>query len=1181
MNATPPRFPPGSLSCACLVLFLTCFSTPLSAADGAPPVRQDLVRLLSAEGIVEVAALGTQEWKPAHAGQLLQPGDKLRTGRNSRATLYSAATGMVRVSEQGLAVITAPREAGRSAFLDLLRGLFYFFLRGQPAEVDLRNRLASAATRGTEFQVAVSEDGRMEIAVFDGVVDLRNEQGQVTLTNGQRGVAMPGQVLVQTAALPAVNVIQWCLYYPAVLDVEELGLPADDVETLRDSLAAWRAGDLLAAVHLYPAAREPRSAAERVYVAALRLTAGETAEAQALAEASAEAGPLAEALRQLVAAAQFRPFDRQQPPRLATEWLAESYYQQSRASVERGALERALEAARKARERAPRCGLAWARLAEMEFSFGRAAAAKAALEEALRLSPQHAQAMALRGFVLAAENRIGEARRAFDAAIALDGALGNAWLGRGLCRIRQGETQAGRADLLVAAGLEPQRALLRSYLGKTFGDSWEEARAAHELDLARNLDPNDPTPGLYGALLRQQQNRFNDAIRELEASRALNDNRSLFRSELLLDQDRAVRSANLARIYQDAGMTDWSVTAAGRAVNEDYANYSAHLFLASSYNALRDPNQINLRYETPTFVEYLLGNLLSPASAGVLSPAISQQEYSPLLERNRLGVVSTPEYQSRGAWMESGSQFGVFDRTSYALDGYYRFDPGFRPNNDAEQTQVSAQIKQQLTPQDTLWGLALGYWGEGGDVYQYYDPARANPALRTRETQEPLLALGYRHEWGPGSHTLFLGGRLQDTYRVSNPQAQILVVGESGGNLEGVDPRESLEQSYRSENVTYSAEAQQLWQRGRGTLVFGARYQQGQVETRERLDLSTFSPYFPDAPVTVTDQSFEDLVERVSGYGYYLWQVVDPLQLIGGLSYDWLSFPRNVRSAPVTEGQEEADLVAPKAGFIWTPFTRTTVRGAFTRSLSGASLEQSFQIEPSQVAGFNQLYRSLIPESVAGANSGAENETWGLSLEQKLDTGTYLSAAGAVLYSEVDRLTGVFVSDVGVSDYAFPGTTPERLDFRERSLLVTADQLVGRDLVLGARYRLTEAEWNDEFPELTAPGINLNGFNPDREETSVLHQVDLHAHFNHPSGFFGQFQALWTTQSNQGYSPDQPGDDFWQFNVFAGYRSSRRHWNVTVGLLNLAGTDYRLSPLTLYQELPRERTLLLRLNLRF
>src|SRR5206468_136878 len=121
------------------------------------------------------------------------------------------------------------------------------------------------------------------------------------------------------------------------------------------------------------------------------------------------------------------------------------------------------------------------------------------------------------------------------------------------------------------------------------------------------------------ALLNQQNNRINEAVRDLEKSQELNENRNVYRSQLLLDQDRAVRSANLANIYRDAGMFDVSVREAARAVNADYANYSAHLFLANSYDQLRDPNRINLRYEAPAESEYLIANLLAPVGAGTLS----------------------------------------------------------------------------------------------------------------------------------------------------------------------------------------------------------------------------------------------------------------------------------------------------------------------------------------------------------------------------------------------------------------------------------------------------------------------------------------------------------------------------------------------------------------------------------
>src|SRR5262249_16741221 len=150
----------------------------------------------------------------------------------------------------------------------------------------------------------------------------------------------------------------------------------------------------------------------------------------------------------------------------------------------------------------------------------------------------------------------------------------------------------------------------------------------------------------------QEQNRINEAISDLEKSKELNNNRSLFRSQLLLDQDQAVRSANLAAIYRDAGMFDFSVQEASRAVELDYGNYSPHLFLACSFDALRDPKLRNLRFETPWFSELLVADLLSPIGGGVLSQNISQQDYSRFFVSDGLGVFSSTEYQSHGDWLQ-------------------------------------------------------------------------------------------------------------------------------------------------------------------------------------------------------------------------------------------------------------------------------------------------------------------------------------------------------------------------------------------------------------------------------------------------------------------------------------------------------------------------------------------------
>jgi outer membrane receptor protein involved in Fe transport len=93
--------------------------------------------------------------------------------------------------------------------------------------------------------------------------------------------------------------------------------------------------------------------------------------------------------------------------------------------------------------------------------------------------------------------------------------------------------------------------------------------------------------------------------------------------------------------------------------------------------------------------------------------------------------------------------------------------------------------------------------------------------------------------------------------------------------------------------------------------------------------------------------------------------------------------------------------------------------------------------------------------------------------------------------------------------------------------------------------------------------------------------VNLHLNWNHPSGLFSSFEANWYRQSNSGFSVAEPGDDFWQFNIYAGYRFWHRRAELSAGILNLANQDYQLEPLNFYNEMARARTLMVRLVLNF
>jgi tetratricopeptide (TPR) repeat protein len=1170
-HSNPARSCNRSVGIGLLFLCLCILTTPIFAAEPAPASEKQTCVLLTAEGKVDVARAGTSDWSAAKTNESLRIGDRVRTGVRSRATLRWSDLSVMRINELSSIEIQPPEKAEGKPKLELKSGASYFFSREKPSEIQFRTPVASGAIRGTEFNLAVADDGRTTLSLLDGEVTLANAQGSEILASGEQGTVEPNQSPKKTALLEGINVIQWALYYPAVVDADELGLTADESDALKDSLRAYSNGDLIEALKVYPENREAGSDRERIYYAALLLSVGQ-AEAAGMELGRLQLpAPAANALRELIAAVKNQPFNGTSEPATASEWLAHSYYRQSQMQ-----LQPALDAARHATEKSPKFAAAWIRVAELEFGFGKTGDALAALDTGLTLSPRNPEGYVLRGFILASKGRRAEALTQFNQAIEIDGALANAWLGRGLLKFYTGHKKEGRDDLQVAAALEPQRAILRSYLGKAFSETHDPKHAEKELGLAQKLDPNDPTAWLYSALLKQEQNRINEGIDDLERSKGLNDNRTLFRSRLLLDEDKAVRGANLASIYRDAGMFDFSVQEAARAVDADYANSSAHLFLANSYDALRDPKLINLRYETPWFSELLVADLLQPTGAGSLSQNVSQQEYSRFFSGDHIGVYSSTEYFSRGDWVQNGSLYGTLDRTDYALDSSYRSENGFRPNNDLEQLDLALRLKQQVTDKDSVF-LQVSYFDtDTGDLAQYYDQNSASRTLRVTEKQQPSLLVGYHREWSPGNHTLFLFARIDDTLKLGDSDPSLLFLRTfisplTGNTNVSVQNPALFSLDYQSDLTVYSGELQQIWQTHANTFIVGARYQLGTADTSSELDRQLTG--------VVTDQSVDSDLDRESVYAYDHWQIFDSLRLTGGVSYDRLHFPRNIDTAPVSTQESTTDQWSPKFGILWTPLKNTHLRAAYTRSLGGAFFDTSVRLEPVQINGFNQAFRSLLPESIAGLVPGTRFETWGVGLDQAFpETGTYLTLQGQLLKSDGTRTVGILTnSDPNAPVPDSPGSTRQSLDFTEESFSATINQLLSREFSVGARYQITDGNLNGSFSGFPASAqTTLN-----QNVSATLQQVYLYANCYLPCGFFSQFNAVWSSQSNRGYSPAEPGEDFWQLNAYAGYRFLQRRAEVRAGLLNITDQNYKLNPLTLYNELPRERMLALSLKLDF
>ena len=1072
-----------------LIPLLVAAFAPLAHVNGAVLGAE----LLERENEVAARAQG-KTWQAAAVGLKLVARDKVRTGPKSRAVLAITDRTLVRLDERTIA------EVGSSSY-KLDEGGLYFLSRERAPEIEITTPAATGFLHGTQLVVRVTPAGKTLISVLEGRVDLSNALGRVTLLPGEQGEAEIGKRPKKTAVIVTMNLLQWALYYPAVIDPRDLGLSRAEEASVAASLSAYREGDLLGALERYPKNYHPKSAAARLYLAGVVLAVGRVDDARAALSAVPPGNAARRAIEEMIQAvngvdadpvkpgsrparsgalpagqpgaiaANPRPAFRVPPVVLAvnleidgvtherstaSEWLAHSYYEQSRSR-----LESALDAARKALELAPEFGYAAVRVAELEFAFGRTRAALRNLNLGLKFTPRNAQAHALHGFLLSAQNHTRDAKKAFEHAISLDGALGNAWLGRGLCAIRQGGALDGRHDLQVATVLEANRSLFHSYFGKAESQVGLKDAARHDLDFAKQIDPRDPTPWLYSALIDETENRPNLAISELQESIDRNDNRRLYRSGLLLDQDRAVRSANLARIYQRAGLDDVAVREATRAVDSDYTNGSAHLFLANSFDALRDPTRIQLRYETAWFNELLLANLLSPVGGGSLSQFVSQQEYSKLFEGDGTHVSSLTEWRSDGVFRENASIFGTYGNFSFALDGSQYWQGGTRPNNDLSLTEFYFNLKYQLTPDDTF--LFLTKWANQrqGDLFQTSDNLPLDAAVRFKEKQEPGLLLGgWNHRWAPGVNTLFLGGRLSAEQLLKSPATtQTLVqrdalgltpgfltrdpnlgdsftnpalaadpnavtLGPDGETLSyspaftaGIQPYigQGMAQSLSSDTFDFytfrrfeltTLELQQIWQTKYNTALIGARWVEGHFETDTILTLTrpTFSGGFTTPAAA---QHSETSMHQLSLYAYDYFRPAKWITLIGGVSWDHIEHPDNFRNPPVNDRERKRERVSAKAGFTLEPSRWVTLRGVYGESLGGVTFDESVRLEPVQIAGFNQAFRTVISESIAGSVEAPLYKYTGLSIEGHLPTRTWWGVSINALQEDVDRTLGV------------------------------------------------------------------------------------------------------------------------------------------------------------------------------
>ena len=1138
------------------LLWLISQSYPSSMAKEQASV--DDVQIVATQGAVDFRKKTNAPWVVAEQGQILSPGDQIRTGRRSKASLQLADKTLIKVRQLTTMVIQPPIAAMSKPELELQKGSVYFLSREKSGEVPFRTSLSSGSIRGTEFELSVDGDSQtMRLNLVDGEVKLQTAEGDLVVTTGEEAVVMPGEAPSKTSILNVSTVVQWTLFYPGILDVADLGENLSIPAIWKTSFEDYKKGNIPSAINNMPdhvKTGEPDFL--RILRASIWLAHGEIETArQILTDNNADWGN--EQLRELemeltnfilvmqgnANATSINPRE----PKTATGMLVRSYYHQLNLD-----LEKALKWTIRATEKSPTFGYALARLADLHFAFANHDKTRSALGRALEHSPENAQVRVLQGFMHLASARPGAALSIFDQAIAIDPMLSNAWLGRGLAMYQIGTKSEGRQNIQRAVIMDSQRSILRSYLGKAYALNADTDLAIKEFRRAMELDPNDPTPFLYRALVLFQANQIVPAIIDLQKSIELNDNRGVYRSSSLLDKDQAIRQANLASMYSNAGMHTWSRREASKSLESDYTNASAHLFLANSYMqdsyATLDP-----RYETAWSSEMFLAQMLMPAGSMSMSKSISQNEYAALFDTSRYHFLSMTEYDNDRSFYQTVSQYGNLKNISYALD----FDHWYWKGNKS--SSALATVKQALTSKDEIYLRS--------EIYK----TDSNTGL-SKQTQGPFLFLGYHRNWSPGNHTLLLASYMEDTTKDFYYDSQKSVYDrENDGTILDFD----YWSFYEKNKWNYSAkgiELQQIIQRDRHTTLLGGNW----MSTEDKVDAQLW--YYLEDPA-ITDQQVTMPLNRYGVYGYHDFKASEKLTLSGGLKAGAISYPLDTVSPPLTEEYSSKTELSPKLGIRFQPNDSTDIRAIYSTSLSGQHYEQSIRIEPTQMSGFLHAYRNIVPAGVYGTYPGEEQQIAGLAFDKKINNKSFLTISAQSIESNGLTKSGALsVYPDWWDKEEFDGMRIENdttlLDYEEKSILISYNQLIDPFFYLGLNYQLSfaslEMGWREVPSELWEP----------MKQDTVFQQINPFIGMQLPNGLFCEIGGMGYIQSNDS-NYDTTDVNQWLANAACGYRFWNRRGELRLSVLNINDREVFIDHINYHKMPPNERMFSGRLLLSF
>ena len=1147
--------------------------------------QSHIAEVYTAEGAVELRKASTSAWAKASERDKIEPLDAIRTRKNSRAGVLFLDGLLVRLNERTTMEFD-PSATGKinERPVRLGVGTAYFFSREPKKFPRINTPTVSASVRGTEFVVNVTENQSI-VSVLEGIVDCRNDFGSVELRSGEEAIAIKGQAPVKRIMVKPDDAVEWALYYPAILSLsdfpdfisqgsadEQAGvslLKKRDYQgaasrfagnswrsAMGRSLVAYQDGELERAFKHIEDFQGAKPAGMLLYLASLNASVGQVLEADEILEQARQSIEVStpEYQKQLLASYYSLKslIKLVQNDKLEALRLSDEAVSQSRTSVASALtrsyvkqaffdLEESKSSLHRAVELEPDSALAKARLAEMHLGFGDVEQSIKVAKEALELSPGEVYPLTVLGFTYLSRYETDDAIRKFEQVLSKDTTSGLAHLGYGLALIRRGDLELGRVEIEKAVHLEPNVSVYRSYLGKVFYEQEREEVAGKEFERAKELDKFDPTPYLYGAFLKLSTYEPVAALNDLETSIRLNNNRAVYRSSFLLDQDNSVRTASLARTFNALGFAKAAQIEAIKSVSRDYTNYSAHSFLAESAGD-------DLSLAQSSISENIIAALLSPVNFNFILPNPSSQaslnEYTSLFDRPQIrsliqGAGRTGDRSMLGEVITAGSTGDL----AYSLRYNAEYSDGFRQSNDDARFQLfSTTQAYQITSDDKVFTKIGLVTSKRGSTDYRFDPFENDPD-RGVSAESINAEAGYHHNFQPGSDLLayfsFSDNRVNvaDKMVARNPLIDFNLTDEFPPLPFNMITDLSLKNRFQG----YRGNLQHILKSQYVTTVIGAEALKANVKQSENTPITSDEfDLFANNGFLTKGEHDED---AASAYAYATLHATKWLDFTLGADYTHLKLGDGTFFPPFTNEESNKDKLSPKVGAVVYVTPETTFRTAYFESIGVSGVADLESIQPTIVGGFTQVFDQL---------PGSSYSSYAFGLDHKWPGSTYIGTE--FVHRNVKTLlpqtTDLFLLDVATGDIQRT-TELESLNIYsgENAINSYIYQVLSDTLTATLEHSILKVE--DRFFETEL----------------VSNKVRLALNYFHPSGWFGFSTATWRHQDRDNFINAQDASfnkntdtDFLILGVGTGYQLPHRRGSIVFAIQNLLDEKYRWEP---------------------